>query len=244
MSREGLAGFARIQKILAAKEVKQQYRRQQQQQQQQAQAQEQRRSSLLEQSSSTELFDGVSSQENGQGLESEGRAAKSNESTTDRSLGTQSSVFVSSHQKTLQRSFSYPRSAPNRMPLTMAPPSLQLLLSNDKDYSTVMESITTVTTHELADLFSTGEMPFIETPFPSHDRINEWKDPCFDDEESEDSGVDGLGPFIQDTSSSCMYRPSVAVPQSSLLSMLERLGIMDFFSDAFPTDTSFRLTTN
>lgn len=231
--------FARIQRILTAKEVKQQHRRQQQQQQQQAQAQEQRRSCLLERSS-TESFESASSQENGQGLEGEVHNAKSKESTIDRPLGTLAAVLVPRRQTALQRSFSYPRSSPNRTPLTVVPPSLQRLLDNGKNNGTVTESMTTATTHPLADLFSPGEMPFIETPFPSHDRIDEWKDPCFEDEDSEDSGVYGLGIFVRGTSSSSsLYRPPVAIPSSPSSSMMERLGMMDFFSDAFRTDRSF-----
>lgn len=220
--------FVRVQKILAAKEVKQQ----------QAQVQKQSRSSLLNRSSSTESFEGALSQECGQGLESEGRVEVLKESMIDGPLGTPAAVLVPRQKKTLQRSSSYPRSAQNRTPLTIAPLSLQLLF-NDKNNGTVMESITTATTHPLADLFSPGEMPFIETPFPSHDRINEWKDPCFEDEDSEDSGVDGVGTFIRGiSSSSSSHQPLVTVPPSSSSSMLERFGMMNFFSDAFPTDQS------
>ncbi|KAG9069092.1 hypothetical protein KI688_009987 [Linnemannia hyalina] len=228
--------FARVQKILAAKEVKQQHRRQQQQQQ--AQTQEQCRSSLLEQSSSTESLEAASSQEGGQELESEGRAAELKESTIDEPLGTPVTVFVPRQQKTLQRSFSYPLSTPKRTLLTIVPPSLQFLLNNDKNNDTAMGSITMATTHPLADLFSPGEMPFIETPFPSHDRINEWKDPCFEDEDSEDSGVDGVGTAIRVVSSS-LHRPTVAVPpSSSSASMLGSLGMMVFYSDTIPTNPS------
>ncbi|KAG0262186.1 hypothetical protein BG011_000237 [Mortierella polycephala] len=40
------------------------------------------------------------------------------------------------------------------------------------------------TLQTMPDLFSPGVMPAIEIPFSSHDLINEWKDPCFEEEDN------------------------------------------------------------
>ncbi|KAG0316731.1 hypothetical protein BGZ97_006414 [Linnemannia gamsii] len=232
--------FERVQNILAAKEAKQQQRRQQQQSLQQSQLQSrlQRRSSLLEQSSFAESFEGVSSQEGGSGMNNDMWVVESKGANAYESHNTSAAVIAPRQQKTLQRSLTYPRSTPNRKSLAIVPPSPPLLRnnSNNKSENDKVASTATMTTrHPLADLFSPGVMPVIETPFPSHDRIHEWKDSCFEDE---DRGVDIEGTVIRGaSSSSSLYRPPDAVPPSTLLSsMMERFGTMGFFSGTFPTD--------
>lgn len=176
--------FAKVQKILAAKEVKQQQRRQQ------------------EQWSSTESIKDIPSKVVGQEIDNNHRwAAEPKGATVYESLSTSTAALAFRQQKTLQRSLTYPRSTPNRKPLAILPPSRPPQRNNNNSNNKNVVSTATMTTvHPLADLFSPGVMPVIETPFPSHDRIHEWKDPCFEDEDSDDSGVDVVGTIIRGAS--------------------------------------------
>ncbi|KAG0291128.1 hypothetical protein BGZ96_005462 [Linnemannia gamsii] len=197
--------FAKVQKILAAKEVKQQLRRQQQ-------------------SSPAELVKGIPSQVGGQEMGNNRWAEESKGAKVYESTNTSAATPAIRQQKTLQRSLTYPRSTPNRKPLAIVPPSRPPLRNNKSNNENVVSTGAMATTHPLADLFSPGVMPVIETPFPSHDRIHEWKDPCFEDEDSEDSWVDIVGTVIRGASINIVLVHDGALWDDGL------------FSDAFPTD--------
>ncbi|CAO3563568.1 unnamed protein product [Mortierella alpina] len=98
-------------------------------------------------------------------------------------------------------------------PLTIPPAPFDALLPAA---STVVSSSLVSTAATMPELFSPGVMPVFEIPFPSHEQIHEWKDPCF---MNEDMAAVSRTPNARDSSPATRIRTTSKLPRAAILSM-------------------------
>ncbi|KAG0206234.1 hypothetical protein BGX33_007508 [Mortierella sp. NVP41] len=216
--------FARVQKILVAKEVRQQHRRSQQQQQ----AQHGQQGQLVQQ--------GLQNLWGPHGTERRHSLVRQSSSSSSLSSSwSESMVDAEQHDAQRRRQTYHPSTPPTSIkknkPLTAIAPPLP-------------STTTTASHHLLEELLSPGLMPHIETPFPSHDRIHEWKDPCFDDEDDVRGIAKELMQGLPSHRTPSQPLSSLSPAPSSPMPLMEGgLGVMDFLSGIFATELLLSPTT-
>lgn len=110
-----------------------------------------------------------------------GLGARPKDNSSDSAYSSLSSISsflsASSDLSFASTSSSFDKPSRSLKPLTIIPPASfgAALPAASTDVSSTIVS----TAATMPDLFSPGVMPVIERPFPSHELIHEWKDPCF-----------------------------------------------------------------